>query len=144
MARRGPGAEEAESLATRGPSVLGPGGVALGRAVARAGGMALTGRIDGPRRAAVMFPRKGAAAMLQDHAPSDATVEGASQTVALRILVALLLAGAAWLLAGLLVPTFLAAILAIALSPVAARLERARVPSFSWLVRSAPSPWRGA
>jgi hypothetical protein len=68
--------------------------------------------------------------MLQDHAASDATGEGASQTVALRILVALLLAGAAWLLAGLLVPTFLAAILAIALSPVAARLERAGVPSF--------------
>jgi predicted PurR-regulated permease PerM len=68
--------------------------------------------------------------MLQDQAPSDATEAGASQTVALRILVALLLAGAAWLLAGLLVPTFLAAILAIALSPVAARLERAGVPSF--------------
>ena len=67
--------------------------------------------------------------MAQDLAPSDATKEGASQTVALRILVALLLAGAAWLLAGLLVPTFLAAILAIALSPVAARLERAGVPS---------------
>jgi predicted PurR-regulated permease PerM len=51
-----------------------------------------------------------------------------AQTIALRIVVGLLLVGGAWLLAGLLVPFLLALILAIALAPLAARLERAGVP----------------
>src|SRR5437763_6495918 len=56
--------------------------------------------------------------------------EGAAdaQTVALRIVVGLLLVGAAWLLAGLLVPFVLALVLAIALAPLSSRLERAGVP----------------
>jgi|GEM_PF-2417520 len=46
----------------------------------------------------------------------------------LLIITMLLLIGAAWLLAGLLVPFVLAMVLAIALSPVADKLERAGVP----------------
>jgi len=46
----------------------------------------------------------------------------------LLIITMLLLIGAAWLLAGLLVPFVLALVLAIALSPVANKLERAGVP----------------
>ena len=47
-----------------------------------------------------------------------------SQTVALRWIAGLLIAGAAWLLAPILVPFVLGLVLSIALSPLAGRLER--------------------
>src|SRR5437660_7205078 len=47
-----------------------------------------------------------------------------SQTVALRWIAGLLIAGAAWLLAPILVPFVVALSLTIALSPLADRLER--------------------
>lgn len=47
-----------------------------------------------------------------------------SQTIALRIIAGLLVVGAAWLLADLLVPVAAAFVLAIILSPLADRLER--------------------
>ena len=47
-----------------------------------------------------------------------------SQTVALRWIAGLLIAGAAWLLAPILVPFILGLVLSIALSPLADRLER--------------------
>lgn len=66
--------------------------------------------------------------MPQIQAPLEERTEGDSQLFALRIITALLLAGAAWWLAGLLIPFFLAVVLAIALSSVVARLERVGVP----------------
>jgi predicted PurR-regulated permease PerM len=54
----------------------------------------------------------------------ELTAELDSQRVALHLIAALLIVGAAFLLAGLIVPLVLAIVLAIALSPVADRLER--------------------
>ncbi|MBX6313068.1 MAG: AI-2E family transporter [Isosphaeraceae bacterium] len=51
-----------------------------------------------------------------------------AQTVALRLMAGLLVIGAAWWLSSLLVPTALAMVLAIALSPVADWLQRAGLP----------------
>lgn len=51
-----------------------------------------------------------------------------SQTVALRLIAGLLLAGAAWVLAAILVPLVLAQVLTIAFSPLADRLERRGLP----------------
>src|SRR3954464_1071719 len=67
---------------------------------------------------------------MSDHRLSTAGEEGEleesldSQTVALRWIAGLLVAGAAWLLAPILVPFVLALVLSIALSPLADRLER--------------------
>lgn len=51
-----------------------------------------------------------------------------AQAVALRVVAALLLVGAAWLLAVLLVPFVLAMVLAVALSPLAIRMQRLGAP----------------
>lgn len=56
--------------------------------------------------------------------PGPGAEELESQTVALRLIAALLAVGAAWLLSSVLVPLFLALALAIALSPLADKLER--------------------
>ena len=67
---------------------------------------------------------------MSDHRLSTAGEEGEleetldSQTVALRWIAGLLIAGAAWLLAPILVPFVLGLVLSIALSPLADRLER--------------------
>jgi predicted PurR-regulated permease PerM len=62
--------------------------------------------------------------------PADAAVQDGldAQTFALRIIAGLLVVGTAWLLAGLLVPFFLALVLAIALAPVMAWLVGKGVP----------------
>lgn len=67
--------------------------------------------------------------MPEDQAPARPVREELdAQTIALRVVTALLLVGAAWLLAGLLVPFVLAMVLAIALSPLAVRIERLGAP----------------
>lgn len=68
-----------------------------------------------------MTTPRDAAQAVQD--PADA------QSVALRVIAGLMVVGAAWLMAGLLVPFFLALVLAIALSPVATRMVRNGVPN---------------
>ena len=61
--------------------------------------------------------------MRQGRPPAESHDEGETRTSILMVIVALLVVGGAWLLSGLLVPFFLAMILAIAISPVAQRLE---------------------
>jgi predicted PurR-regulated permease PerM len=63
--------------------------------------------------------------MATTHEPEEAIRSGIdAQTVALRLVAGTLVVAAASQLAGLLVPFFLAIVLAIALSPLADRLER--------------------
>lgn len=66
--------------------------------------------------------------MRQGRPPAESHDEGETRTSVLMVIVALLVVGGAWLLSGLLVPFFLAMILAIAISPVANRLERLGLP----------------
>src|SRR5690348_4343321 len=63
-----------------------------------------------------------------DEALAAEKSRGDSSSVALRVIAGLLVVGAAWLMAHLLVPFVLALVLAIALSPVANWLERWRFP----------------
>ena len=51
-----------------------------------------------------------------------------AQTVGVRVVAGLLIVGAMYLLATIMVPFVIALVLAIALSPVASRLERAGLP----------------
>jgi hypothetical protein len=66
-------------------------------------------------------PRDGVQAVRDESADS--------QLILLRIIAGLLIGGAAWQLAPLLVPFFLAVVLAITLSPVATRMTRAGLPN---------------
>lgn len=61
---------------------------------------------------------------VSDAPEAEWTEEMDAQRVALHVIAAFLIVGAAYLLAGLVVPLVLAIVLAIALSPVAERLER--------------------
>ncbi len=74
-------------------------------------------------------PCDGTANVADDAATSDDVTESIEwQTVTLKTIAVLLLLGAAWILATILVPFLLAFVLTIALSPLADRLERGGFP----------------
>src|SRR5689334_19082978 len=74
-------------------------------------------------------PSRGGEPMaVAEHTAEEMAPELDAQTTALRVVAGLLIIGAMMMLASLLVPFFLAVVVAITLSPLAERIERAGAP----------------